>query len=249
MRARRRRAARRPMERAARASRRASSPRASGSPQPIGLAEPDARGAAVPRAHDVHVDAPVARATLFWTALGVAEPELNGAAVSDDVLSPGLDELSRPPRARDRRCHRARAQGENVIGATVAGAWYTEKYGFFTSPTASTATSRRSSRSCGWSSRTGPVRTIATGDGWRADGDGPVVASGIYAGEHQDLRRPTRLVDARRTTTPLGARARRRRGQARLRERAGARGADRAARAPRSRRCRSPRCSPRPPAA
>ena len=35
------------------------------------------------------VDAPVRRATLYWTALGVAEPELNGAPVSDDVLAPG----------------------------------------------------------------------------------------------------------------------------------------------------------------
>ena len=57
------------------------------------------------------LDAPVRRATLFWTALGVAEPELNGAAGLGRRALAGLDELPRPARARDRRRHRARAAG------------------------------------------------------------------------------------------------------------------------------------------
>ena len=135
------------------------------------------------------VDAPVAPATLFWTALGVAEPELNGAAVSDDVLSPGWTSY------RDRLVHETvdvtalvRA-GENVIGATVAGAWYTEKYGFFSFADRVYGDQPSFLAQLRLEFEDGSVRTIATGDGWRADGDGPVVASGIYAGEHQDLRR------------------------------------------------------------
>ena len=77
------------------------------------------------------IDRPVRTATLFWTALGAAEPELNGAPVSDDVLSPGWTSY------RDRLVHETVdvtalvREGENVLGATIAGAWYTEKYGFF----------------------------------------------------------------------------------------------------------------------
>ena len=99
--------------------------------EPIGLAEPErpAQPALVRTAFTV--DAPVGSATLFYTALGVAEPELNGTPVDHDVLAPGWTSY------RDRLVHETvdvtalLREGENVLGATIAGAWYTEKYGFF----------------------------------------------------------------------------------------------------------------------
>ena len=91
-----------------------------------------APGAARARAHRrSRSTRPVRRATLYYTALGVAEPELNGARVDDDVLAPGWTSY------RDRLVHETVdvtalvREGDNVLGATIAGAWYTEKYGFF----------------------------------------------------------------------------------------------------------------------
>lgn len=99
--------------------------------QPVGLADPTSEAQPFLVRTTFEVDGPVRRATLFWTALGVAEPELNGAAVSDDVLSPGWTAY------RDRLVHETvdvtglLAPGTNVLGATVAGCWYTEKWGYY----------------------------------------------------------------------------------------------------------------------
>ncbi|MGC5221350.1 family 78 glycoside hydrolase catalytic domain [Micromonospora sp. DT81.3] len=156
--------------------------------EPIGLADP-AREAQPFRVRTrFELDAPVRRATLFWTALGAAEPELNGAAVSDDVLAPGWTSY------RDRLVHETVDvtdlvhPGENVLGATVAGAWYTEKYGFFSFADRVYGDQPSFLGQLRLEFEDGSTRTIATDGGWRADGNGPVVASGIYAGEHHDLR-------------------------------------------------------------
>ncbi|GAA1994193.1 alpha-L-rhamnosidase [Microbacterium pumilum] len=135
------------------------------------------------------VSQPVDRALLFWTALGVAEPELNGSVVSDEILSPGWTSY------RDRLIHETVDvtalvhEGENVLGATVAGAWYTEKFGFFTFTNRLYGTQPSFMAQLRVTYADGTTETVAaTGDTWRALGDGPVVDSGIYAGEHQDMR-------------------------------------------------------------
>lgn len=157
--------------------------------QPVGLAVParDAQPALVRTRFTL--DRPVERAVLFWTALGVAEPELNGAPVSDDVLSPGWTAY------RDRLVHETVdvtglvREGENVLGAAIAGAWYTEKYGFFTFTNRLYGTQPSFLAQLRITYSDGSTETVAaTGDNWTATGDGPVVDSGIYAGEHQDLR-------------------------------------------------------------
>ena len=95
-------------------SRRDSSPKANGSPSRS--ASPTRRARRSPRCvrTTFTLAAPVSRALLFWTALGVAEPEVNGAAVSDDILSPGwtsyrdrlvhetVDVTAPAPRGRER---------------------------------------------------------------------------------------------------------------------------------------------------
>ena len=130
------------------------------------------------------------RALLFWTALGVAEPELNGSPVSDDVLAPGWTSY------RDRLVHETVdvtalvREGENVLGASVAGGWYTEKYGFFNFAARLYGTQPSFLGQLRVTYADGTTATIAaTGDGWTAFGDGPIVDSGIYPGETQDLRR------------------------------------------------------------
>jgi alpha-L-rhamnosidase len=158
--------------------------------QPIGLANPDRVAQPVLLRTRFTLDRPVRRATLLWTALGSAEPEINGAAVSDDVLAPGWTSY------RDRLVHETVdvtdliREGVNVLGATVAGAWYTEKYGFFVFTDQVYGDQPSLLAQLRVEFDDGSVETIApTGDGWRAFGGGSIVDSGIYAGEHQDLRR------------------------------------------------------------
>ena len=163
--------------------------------EPIGLAEPErpAQPALVRTAFTV--DAPVASATLFYTALGVAEPELNGTPVDHDVLAPGWTSY------RDRLVHETVdvtdlvREGENVLGATIAGAWYTEKYGFFQFADRVYGDQPSLIAQLRIEYADGRTQVVATGDGWQAFGDGSVVDSGIYAGEHVDLRRAA-AVDA-----------------------------------------------------
>ncbi len=161
--------------------------------EPIGLSEPSIEAQPFVARTRFVIDRPVDRAMLLWTALGVAEPEVNGTAVSDDVLSPGWTAY------RDRLVHESVdvtalvRTGENSLTATVAGAWYTEKYGFyvFTDRLYGTQPSFLAQLRVTYSD--GTTQTLApTGAGWEAAGDGPVVTSGIYAGEYQDLRREPR---------------------------------------------------------
>lgn len=158
--------------------------------EPIGLADPEREAQPVIVRTHFSIAQPVERALLFWTALGVAEPEINGTAVSDDVLSPGWTAY------RDRLVHETVDvtglvhEGDNVLGATIAGAWYTEKFGFFTFTNRLYGTQPSFLAQLRVTYADGSAETLAaTGDGWHAFGAGTVVDSGIYPGEHQDLRR------------------------------------------------------------
>lgn len=158
--------------------------------QPVGLADAERDAQPAVLRTRFHLDRPVARALLFWTALGVAEPTVNGAPVSDDVLSPGWTAY------RDRLVHETvdvtalLHLGDNELSASIAGAWYTEKYGFFAFADRLYGTQPSFLAQLRVVFADGATETLAaTGDGWEAAGDGPVVDSGIYAGEHQDLRR------------------------------------------------------------
>ncbi len=158
--------------------------------QPIGLASPEREAQPAVVRTSFTIERPVEQALLFWTALGVAEPEVNGSAVSDDVLAPGWTAY------RDRLVHETVdvtalvREGANDLSATIAGAWYTEKYGFFTFTNRLYGTQPSFLAQLRVVYADGEVQTLAaTGEGWEAAGDGPVVDSGIYPGEHQDLRR------------------------------------------------------------
>jgi len=156
--------------------------------QPIGLADPQRAAQPVLLRTEFQVAAPVRRATLVWTALGVAEVELNGRLVDDGVLAPGWTSY------RDRLVHEfvdvtdlVRA-GRNAIGIRLAGGWYTEAYGFhglakpFYGEQPSVLAQVVLEEADG-------TRSVVASDGsWRASDSGPVVTSGIYRGETFDAR-------------------------------------------------------------
>ncbi|MDQ0577635.1 alpha-L-rhamnosidase [Agromyces albus] len=159
--------------------------------EPIGLADVTRPAHPALVRTSFTVDGAVRRATLFYTVLGVAEPELNGIRVDGDVLAPGWSSY------RDRLVHETVdvtalvRDGENVLGATLAGGWYTEQYGFFQFADRVYGDQPSLLAQLHVEYADGRSQVVATGDGngWRALGESTVVDSGIYAGEHADLRR------------------------------------------------------------
>lgn len=155
---------------------------------PIGLADPERPAQPALLRHRFLIERPVRRARLFWTALGVAEIELDGVPVDDAVLSPGWTGY------RDRLVHETvdvtvrLVPGTHVLAASLAGGWYTEEYGFqgFVSRFYGEQPSLLAQLEIEYED--GTTETIATGEGWEARGDGPILSSGIYAGEHYDAR-------------------------------------------------------------
>ncbi|SDO70343.1 alpha-L-rhamnosidase [Klenkia soli] len=132
--------------------------------------------------------APV-RARLHVTALGALEVELNGVRVGDEVLAPGWTAYHDRVLASTHDVTDLLRAGTNVVGAWLAGAWFTERYGFF-------GRARRA--------YDGPpallaqlevdlvdgTRVVVGTDGtWTGTTEGPLRASGIYAGEEFDATR------------------------------------------------------------
>lgn len=157
--------------------------------RPIALARPDKPAQPVLFRHPFEIDRPLRSATLYWTALGVVEASLNGHLADDLVLSPGWTSY------RERLVYETSdvtsllTPGENVLGLSVAGGWYTEEYHVLTTPRRFYGDQPRAIAQLVLEFDDGSTRALATGDeGWRAT-PGPIIDSGIYAGEHQDARR------------------------------------------------------------
>ncbi|WP_432563624.1 alpha-L-rhamnosidase [Kineococcus sp. SYSU DK003] len=157
--------------------------------RPIGLSTPDRPAQPVLLRTTFTVDQPVQRATLFWSALGAAELLVNDQPVDEDVLSPGWTTYS------ERLVHETVDvtalvhPGVNVLAASLAGAWYTEVFGFGETATRTFGEQPRLLAQLHLQFADGTSRVVATDGDWRVSGEGLVVDSGIYAGEHQDARR------------------------------------------------------------
>ena len=70
------------------------------------------------------VNAPVARATLYVTALGLYECYLNGQRVGDHVLAPDWTDYNRRVRYQAYDVGSLLRPGENALGAFLANGWY-----------------------------------------------------------------------------------------------------------------------------
>ncbi|AQP49346.1 hypothetical protein BW730_11430 [Tessaracoccus aquimaris] len=130
----------------------------------------------------------VARATLHWTALGVAEVSLNGVRIDDAVLAPGW------PTYHHRLLHETTdvtdlvVEGANCVAAVVAGCWFTESYGFHGQGAPVFGSQPAFAMRLEVSYADGSTDEVLSDGGWRVTGDGPLVASGLYAGESYDAR-------------------------------------------------------------
>ncbi|SHN43127.1 glycoside hydrolase family 78 protein [Cryptosporangium aurantiacum] len=133
------------------------------------------------------LDRPVVRARLYVTAHGVYDAQINGTAISDDVLAPGWTSYRHRLRYQTYDVTGLVVSGVNVVGAQLADGWYRGRLGF---------TGGRAY----YGDRTGLFaqlevvhpdggRTVVTTDeSWRS-APAPTTRAGLYGGETFDARR------------------------------------------------------------
>jgi alpha-L-rhamnosidase len=135
------------------------------------------------------VPAPVRRATLRLSALGAVRAELDGARVGDDELAPGWTSYRHRVLFDTHDVTERLTPGRHALGLELAGAWFTESYGFGDDHRRVYGDAPAASVELDLVAEDGTVTTVVTGPDWRATDTGPLRASGIYAGEERDARR------------------------------------------------------------
>ncbi len=129
--------------------------------------------------------APVRRATLYITALGLYEATLNGQRVGDHVLAPDWTDYNRRVRYQAYDVTPLVRQGDNVLGALLANGWYAghlgnggfQEYGSVPALLAQLEITDAD----------GQTHVVATDDAWKAHAS-PVTASDFMLGESYDAR-------------------------------------------------------------
>jgi alpha-L-rhamnosidase len=140
---------------------------------------------------DYLVDKPVARATLYASALGIQEIEMNGARVGEDQLAPGWTDYAVrvPYLAYDvtERVH----EGRNSISAQLADGWYAGRLGLSWLvpgglPRAIYGRKPRFFAQLELEFQDGTRGRIATDESWRSTLHGPIQAADLLDGETCD---------------------------------------------------------------
>ncbi|GAB3309291.1 glycoside hydrolase family 78 protein [Geodermatophilus aquaeductus] len=140
------------------------------------------------RTHLTVEEVPV-RARLYVTALGSYEVEVNGVRVGDEVLAPGWTSYRDRVLVQTHDVTGLLRPGANTVGAWLAGAWFTERYGFFGRATRAYEGPAAFLAQLELTYADGRRQVVATGPGWEGSTAGPLRSSGIYAGEEFDATR------------------------------------------------------------
>lgn len=133
---------------------------------------------------------PVAKARLYYTALGTCEPAINGKRINDHLLDPGWTEYSKRTMVREQDVTSLIAQGPNAVGVVLADGWFAGRVGW-----AGLAQYSQISRRPLFNAQLeitytdGTTDTIATDASW-VSGDGQIVGSDQQLGEIIDDRKP-----------------------------------------------------------
>jgi alpha-L-rhamnosidase len=132
---------------------------------------------------DFTAEKAISQARLYVSALGMYEVHINGQKVGDQVLAPGWTEYSKRVPSQTYDVTNLVKQGENAIGAILAGGWYSTRLqgGKTWGSSPALLAQLKITYADGTTSR------ITTDNTWTA-GDGGVRASGIYDGEAYDAR-------------------------------------------------------------
>lgn len=154
--------------------------------QLIGAATP--REVALPALlrSEFEVTGPVRSAVLYATAHGVYQAEINGREVDDEVLKPGWTPYQYRLIHETTEVTDLLTQGTNAIGFAIAGGWFTESFGFEGMAKRFYGDQPAVAGQLVIQYEDGTTEVVTTNESWRASGDGPVVSSGIYAGEDYD---------------------------------------------------------------
>jgi len=150
---------------------------------PSGYAEP----AALRRSFAV--DGEVLRATLYATAIGVYQAAVNGSDVDDQVLKPGWTPFQARTVHETTDVTGLLRQGDNELSVRLAGAWATERFGFRENAAPIYVDQPRFAAQLLIEYADGRTATIVTDGSWQS-APNEITASGLYAGEDHDARRP-----------------------------------------------------------
>ena len=153
----------------------------------IELASPTRRAEPFLTRSEFEVRDGLVSATLYATAQGVYQAELNGAAVDEQILKPGWTPYNARLIHESTDVTALLAPGPNALGASVAGGWFTEIYGFREGAAPVYGEQPAVAMQLELRYADGTSDTIVTDGSWRTHAS-PIVESGIYAGETTDAR-------------------------------------------------------------
>lgn len=143
-------------------------------------------------------EAPVRRATLYFSALGLAEMYLNGQRVGDGWFEPGWSDYHQRAYYRTHDVTALVRSGQaNVLGVIVADGWYAGYVGY--GLLAGLGPNRSGRAFYGKTPALlaqleieyadGVRQVIGTDDSWRVTADGPIREADLIMGEAYDARR------------------------------------------------------------
>ncbi|MFE5408984.1 family 78 glycoside hydrolase catalytic domain [Microbacterium sp. NPDC056569] len=158
----------------------------------IGLAAPTGYAQPAYLRTEFDIAGPLARATLYATALGVYQVAIDGVDVDDQVMKPGWTPYEQRTIHETTDVTGLLREGRNAIAVRLAGAWATERYGFRENARPLYADQPRFAGQLLIEYADGSSEWVRTDASWQAS-TGPITASGLYAGEDYDARRA--LVD------------------------------------------------------
>ncbi|PPL19152.1 family 78 glycoside hydrolase catalytic domain [Microterricola pindariensis] len=157
--------------------------------QMIGAADAAEPGAPFLARRTLTVTGAIARATLYAAGHGVYQAAVNGRDVDDHVMKPGWTGYTRRLTHETSDVTALLRPGANEITVRVAAGWYAERLRLFGPPKAFYGEQPAVAAQLVIEYTDGRTETLVTDGSWESTLDGPLRASGLYAGEHVDSRR------------------------------------------------------------
>jgi alpha-L-rhamnosidase len=135
---------------------------------------------------EFRLDKPIARATLYATALGLVDMHLNGHRVSDDFFTPGWTDYSKRVYYRTYDVTKLVHRGDNALGAVLADGWFSGYVGYRGNRELYGKCPRlRAQLHLEYAD--GSTADVATGPAWKA-ATGPALEADFLKGETYDAR-------------------------------------------------------------